>query len=128
MKESEYSKQVTEYVKERGGEVFNYLGTTMTRSGTPDLLVAYRGAFVGLELKVGNNKPSALQKHTVNLLNEKGAYAIVAYDTLEPIEKLFNDIDADMDYYVHKDEYEGTYFGDGLNIVPERYNYTGGTK
>ena len=90
MKESEYSKKVTDYVKSRGGEVFNYLGTTFTRTGTPDLLVAYRGAFVALELKVGKNKPSAIQKYTVNLLNDKGAFSAVIYDTIEPVKKVLD--------------------------------------
>lgn len=120
MKENEYSKKVTDYVKSRGGEVFNYLGTTFTRTGTPDLLVAYRGAFVALELKVGNNKPSAIQKYTVNMLNDQGAFSAVVYDTIEPVKNVLDMVDEQLEDMVGS---KGS-----LNSMPDRFKYTGGTK
>lgn len=118
MKESEYSRKVTDYLKSRGAETFNYLGSTFTRTGTPDLLVNYRGVFVALELKVGKNKPSAIQKYTVNLLNDEGAYVVVPYDTLEPVRELLDAVDARLDDL-------------GIDMVnnnPERFKYNGKTK
>ena len=55
--------------KEHGGQY----GT----AGIPDLIVCYKGRFIGLECKVGKNKPTVLQEVTIRQILRAGGYALV---------------------------------------------------
>ncbi len=55
--------------KEHGGQY----GT----AGIPDLIVCYKGRFLGLEAKVGKNKPTKLQEHTIEQIRIAGGIAVV---------------------------------------------------
>ena len=57
--------------KEHGGQY----GT----AGIPDIIVCYKGRFVGLEAKVGNNKPTKLQLATIEQIKAAGGTAAVVY-------------------------------------------------
>ena len=48
-------------------------------SGVPDILGCYNGQFFGIELKVGNNKPTKLQSHTIEQINQCNGNAVVCY-------------------------------------------------
>ncbi len=52
-------------------------GAAYTKSGIPDLLVCCNGYFVAIEVKAQTGKPSELQKHTVQKINEAGGHAII---------------------------------------------------
>lgn len=99
MKESAYQTKVLKYLKERGGYYENIWGGGFQASGIPDIIGCYRGVFVGFELKVGKNKPSKIQEIKVRKINESGGKAIIAYDTLEPIIELLDQIDMEKDGY-----------------------------
>lgn len=63
------------------------------KAGVPDLhLPVARGGYNGLyiELKVGSNKPTQLQKKWLNSLNEQGYLAVVCYGWQEAAEQLIN--------------------------------------
>ncbi len=68
---SEYLKKIKDlfYWKEHGGQY----GT----AGIPDIIVCYKGRFMALECKVGNNKPTVLQEMTIKQISKAGGYAIV---------------------------------------------------
>ena len=55
--------------KEHGGQY----GT----AGIPDLIVCYKGRFLGLEAKVGSNRPTKLQEHTIKQIQKAGGTAVV---------------------------------------------------
>ena len=55
--------------KEHGGQY----GT----AGIPDLIVCYKGRFLGLEAKVGSNRPTKLQEHTIEQIQKAGGTAVV---------------------------------------------------
>lgn len=55
--------------KEHGGQY----GT----AGIPDIIVCYKGRFVGLEAKVGSNKPTRLQQATIEQIRKAGGTAAV---------------------------------------------------
>lgn len=62
--ESKIKKKVHATLKERGAYAVNYIGGAYANNGTPDILVCYRGWFIGIECKAGRGKPTALQiKH-----------------------------------------------------------------
>ena len=46
-------------------------------SGAPDMLVCYRGYFVGIECKAGKNKPTKLQLHNLEQIRKSGGIALV---------------------------------------------------
>lgn len=67
---------------------------TVYSAGIPDLIVCYKGVFVGIEVKapgkVTNTTP--LQREQIRLINMAMGYAIAA-DNLEMVQALFRDID-----------------------------------
>ena len=52
-------------------------------TGTPDIIGCCRGCMFLIELKVGKNKPSALQKQRINQSSKSGACAIVAREDFD---------------------------------------------
>lgn len=63
------------------------------KAGVPDLhLPVARGGYHGLyiELKVGSNKPTQLQKKWLSNLNEQGYLAVVCYGWQQAAEQLIN--------------------------------------
>ena len=59
----------TFFWKEHGGQY----GT----AGIPDIIVCYQGHFIGLEAKVGKNKPTKLQSVTIEHIRKAGGTAAV---------------------------------------------------
>lgn len=57
--------------KEHGGQY----GT----AGIPDIIVCYKGRFIGLEAKVDKNKPTKLQTATIEKIRQAGGTAAVVY-------------------------------------------------
>jgi len=55
--------------KEHGGQY----GT----AGIPDIIVCYKGRFIGLEAKVGRNQPTKLQTATIEQIRRAGGTAAV---------------------------------------------------
>lgn len=46
-------------------------------SGVPDIVVCYRGRFIGIECKAGKNMPTALQEKNLNEISNAGGVSIV---------------------------------------------------
>ena len=78
MKESQLIQNIRNYLKtvpdcffwkEHGGQY----GT----AGIPDIIVCYRGWFIGLEAKVGKNQPTRLQQVTIEQIRKAGGVAAV---------------------------------------------------
>ena len=88
MKESDLIHKISDYLKtvpnlfywkEHGG----MYGT----AGIPDIIVCYRGRFIGLECKVGKNKPTVLQAVTIRPIIQAGGYAVVVR-TVEEVRQI----------------------------------------
>lgn len=76
--EKTIENKIKEYLTEIGAWYIKYHGTKMTRSGVPDLLVCYKGRFVGIEVKAPNEQPTELQKYHIRKIREAGGIAFVA--------------------------------------------------
>jgi len=50
-------------------------GSEFGRAGVPDLIICHRGDFVAAEIKTTSNKPTALQEHEMDLINDAGGAA-----------------------------------------------------
>ena len=48
-----------------------------SNSGVPDILVCYRGVFIGLECKANGNKPTRLQESHIKEINMNGGIAFI---------------------------------------------------
>jgi hypothetical protein len=59
----------------------------MGRSGVPDIIACFKGHFLAIEAKAGNNKPTALQEREISKIQACGGHAMVInennLDTLE---------------------------------------------
>lgn len=47
------------------------------RAGIPDIIVCYKGYFLGIECKAGKNKPTALQEREIAHIHRAGGSAMV---------------------------------------------------
>jgi Holliday junction resolvase len=61
----------------------------MGRAGIPDIIACYRGLFVGIECKAGNNKPTALQEREIDAIRKaKGLAFIINEDNMHNLKEL----------------------------------------
>jgi len=51
------------------------------RSGVPDIVVCFRGQFIGIECKAGNNTTTALQDRELEKIDKAGGIAMVVNET-----------------------------------------------
>ena len=47
------------------------------RSGVPDIIVCYKGKFLAIECKAGDNQPTALQQLNLSQIKQNGGHSIV---------------------------------------------------
>lgn len=57
--------------------------TSDQASGTPDLLICYRGLFIGMELKRPGEEPSEIQKHRLTQIVRAGGIACVVTNAVQ---------------------------------------------
>lgn len=75
--ESKVKRKVHAVLKDRGAYAVNYIGGQYANSGTPDILVCYKGRFIGIECKAGRNKPTALQIKNLRDIETAGGLSLV---------------------------------------------------
>ncbi|AIA65116.1 endonuclease [Enterococcus phage IME-EFm1] len=93
MKESQFSKEVTQYLESKGAIVNNQTGSMFSKVGVSDLLVCYKGYFIALELKVGNYQPDPLQISYLQKVRDAGGFGLILRDTLQELMVLLSCID-----------------------------------
>lgn len=78
--EKNFENRVKKFLKEKGAWVLKYWGgAAYTKSGIPDLLVCFKGYFLGIELKAPNGKPSELQLYNLRQINKAEGISILLY-------------------------------------------------
>lgn len=90
--EAKLEQSIKKYIEKMDGEVFKQQATMFTRSGTPDLLIWYRGFAFFVETKVKGNYPSAIQKAMSHRLADKAIIDVVAY-SLDDVKEVVELID-----------------------------------
>jgi hypothetical protein len=69
------------------------IGTGFGAAGVPDFVCCYKGRFIGIEAKSGDNKPTALQMKHMADINAKGGYTLVVNeDNMDELTKLLEEI------------------------------------
>lgn len=81
-----------ELLKSYGAYYFYPVTGGYGRSGIPDIIVCYYGKFLGIECKVGANKPSPLQEREMANIIDAGGDAMVIRETnIHELEKWLQD-------------------------------------
>jgi len=75
--EAKVKKKVVALLKEAGAYYFFPVTGGFGRSGVPDIVACWRGMFVGIECKAGNNRPTLLQEKELAKIQDAGGAAFV---------------------------------------------------
>lgn len=95
MTESQFKCKVVKLLKAELPGAWIYHPSDKWVSGIPDLLICYHGKFAAIELKVGNNKPTALQLHTLKLISAAGGATAVCW-TMDEVKNFLRDFTAEI--------------------------------
>jgi len=75
--EAKVKKKAVQVLKELSAYYFYPVTGGYGRSGVPDIVVCYKGLFIGIECKAGNNKPTPLQEKNLDEIRAAGGTALV---------------------------------------------------
>lgn len=90
--EKKVKNKVVALLKERGAYYFFPATYGMGRSGIPDVVLCYKGHFIGVECKAGNNKPTALQLRELAAIADAGGSSLIINEhNLHELEALINE-------------------------------------
>jgi len=76
--EAKVKAKITQVLREEGVYYFFPATHGYGRSGVPDIVCCVGGAFLGIEVKAGKNKPTALQTREIEAIRRAGGTAVVA--------------------------------------------------
>jgi Holliday junction resolvase len=94
--ESKVKEKVVKILKKHGVYYFFPATHGYGRSGVPDIICCFRGQFVAIECKAGDNKPTALQQRELKNIMTSGGHAFVADETsISFLESYFDPLDDD---------------------------------
>lgn len=81
--ETQLQQRIQTLVEKRGGYVNKNHGSMISKTGVADLTICYRGIYIAMEVKVGDNKPSAAQGIHCRLVQKAGGLSCVVWSTKE---------------------------------------------
>jgi Holliday junction resolvase len=94
--ESKVKDKIVKILKKNGVYYFFPATFGFGRSGVPDIICCFRGQFVAIECKAGDNKPTALQQRELKNIMVAGGHAYVANEeNIAFFDSYFNRFDLD---------------------------------
>lgn len=93
MRESQFSKQVVKYLKDKGALVNVNTANMFDKVGRSDVECCYKGHWISLELKVGKYQPDPLQISYLQKVRDAGGFGLILRDTLQELMVLLSCID-----------------------------------
>ena len=75
--EAKVKKKVKKILDDIGAYHFSPMTAGYGRSGVPDIIVCYKGKFIGIECKAGEGKPTLLQLRNIDDIKRNGGLAII---------------------------------------------------
>lgn len=110
--ENKVKAKVKSLLTKRGAYYFMPATGGYGRSGVPDIVGCYKGAFFAFECKAGDNKPTELQKRELDRIHEHMGYiAVINENNTEQVNAILDCIDAgagelvdDFDYGLDDDD------------------------
>lgn len=92
-KESQFSKEVVKYLKEKGALVNVNTANIFDRVGRSDVECCYKGYWISLELKVGSYQPDSLQITYLQKVRDAGGFGLILRDNIQELMGLLSCID-----------------------------------
>lgn len=97
MHESDLAKKMAKRIRDRNGWARKIAGGP-TQSGLPDILAAYRGHGIGLEVKMPGKENNVTDLQAKTLRDMKGAGMITAVvTTVQQVDRILDKIDKAYD-------------------------------
>ena len=93
MKESQFSREVVKYLKEKGAIVNVNTANMFDRVGRSVVECCYKGYLISLELKVGNYQPDPLQISYLQKVRDDGGFGLLLRDNIYELMVLLHCID-----------------------------------
>lgn len=75
--EAKVKKRVVAVLKKHGAYYFYPVTGGYGRSGVPDIVACWKGRFIGIECKAGDNTTTPLQEKNLREIRESGGVALV---------------------------------------------------
>ena len=85
-KESSLHTKIRKFAERRGHYVIKIWGGGFQEAGIPDLILCVNGIFIGMEVKIDDGKPSALQVDHVLSITEAGGIGCIVWTFEEAME------------------------------------------
>lgn len=79
--EAKVKKQVKKILDDLGAYHFSPMMDGYGKSGVPDIIACYKGKFIGIECKAGDNKPTLLQLRNIEDIKRNQGLAIVVNES-----------------------------------------------
>lgn len=86
--EARLQRKIQDVLRQAGAFVFKVHGSQHMMSGLPDLIVCYRGRFIGMEVKMPGNKPSKIQHLRARAIKDADGFCFVVHSTNEALRAL----------------------------------------
>jgi Holliday junction resolvase len=91
--EAKVKKKVVDVIKKYGAYYFFPATGGYGRSGVPDIVCCYRGVFIAIECKAGNNKPTPLQEAEMDKIRKAQGFVLVVNETnISDVDVMLKDI------------------------------------
>jgi len=88
--EGKVKKKVVDILKAAGAYYFFPATGGFGRSGVPDIIVCFKGRFIGIECKAGDNTPTALQqRELMRIIDAGGSAFVVNEESLNALVRYF---------------------------------------
>lgn len=88
--ESKVKKKVVDILKAAGAWYCFPVASGYGRSGIPDILACWKGQFVAIECKAGDNTPTALQqRELMRIIDAGGSAFVVNEESLNALVDIF---------------------------------------
>lgn len=95
--EKQFENKIKRLLKERGAWFLKTFSNGIQRAGVPDLLVCYKGRFIGIEVKAEKGVISPLQIREIVHIRKAGGYALeVRPSNLDDLIKILDEIDKEV--------------------------------
>lgn len=86
--EARLQRRIQSALRARGAFVFKVHGSTHMMSGLPDLIVCWRGQFIGMEVKMPGNGPSEVQKLRAREIRAADGFCFLVYSDEDALKAL----------------------------------------
>jgi hypothetical protein len=92
--EGAVKKKIKDVLYAKGAYYIMPIGTGYGAAGVPDLVICYKGRFIGVEAKANGNKPTALQEKHMSAIRGQGGHTLVVDETnIDELTQLLESLD-----------------------------------